>query len=206
MEAKNMKTCTQCHKGCPIDALKCGRGKAYFSKEYEQSECKQGHSRHEYQENDLAHLLMRCGHIVTHKGKKKRGQIRILQILSEFPDISQKELQEKLGIEAGSLSEIINKLESRELIKREKDPEDKRRMRISLTDRGYEKLKEKLQKKEDHEEKLFGMLNEEEKENLRLILTKIIHQWHEEHHKRGMHHGHCHEGRRHGKGHRHEDE
>ena len=50
-----------------------------------------------------------------HKTGKKRGQENILEILFQYESMSQKQLQEVLGIEAGSLSEILSKLEEKEM-------------------------------------------------------------------------------------------
>ena len=46
-----------------------------------------------------------------------------------------------LGVEATSLSRIMNTLESNELIYRKKDKKDKRMVRIFLTEKGVEKRK-----------------------------------------------------------------
>ena len=57
------------------------------------------------------------------------------------------------------MSELINKLEEKELVSREKDMEDKRLSNIMLTKKG----KDFLKKKEDIKEKdVFKILNKEE--------------------------------------------
>ena len=65
--------------------------------------------------NDLTSQLIKCGQILMHKTGKKRGQENILEILFQYESMSQKQLQEVLGIEAGSLSEILSKLEEKEM-------------------------------------------------------------------------------------------
>ena len=86
--------------------------------------------------NDLTSQLIKCGQILMHKTGKKRGQENILEILFQYESMSQKQLQEVLGIEAGSLSEILSKLEQRQFIERYKDINDKRKSIIHLTSLG----------------------------------------------------------------------
>lgn len=82
-----------------------------------------------------------------------------------------------LAIEAGSLSEILSKLEQRNLIQRSKDQNDKRKSIIALTQMGYDKIKNKKSNDED----LFDMLTIQEKQQLDLMLDKILEEWHKRH-------------------------
>lgn len=169
--------CTICPNHCLKSELKCDRGKRYFQ---------QGEktSQHEFMDkNDLTSKLMKCGHILMHKTGKKRGQENILDILSQYDSISQKKLQEILAIEAGSLSEILSKLEQRDLITRYKDNQDKRKSIISLTQKGIDKA----QHKKSNDEDLFDMLDEKERKQLDETLDKVLDEWykrHMKHHKK----------------------
>ena len=138
----------------------------------------------EEEKKTLAHLMIRAGHILNSKVGRGRGQGRILKILSEQAVMTQKELQEKLGIEAGSMSEIISKLERRDLVVRQRDEQDKRRMVLSLTDKGRMRHEERMEY-QDHEEKLFTTLSGAEKEALERILSKLIGQWEDDHKRLG---------------------
>ena len=68
--------------------------------------------------DDLAGQLEQCGKFLMYCLGKRRGQEKILRILWEQGEISQRELQELLGIQPGSMSEIAAKLESKGLIVR----------------------------------------------------------------------------------------
>ncbi len=129
--------------------------------------------------NDLTSKLIKCGHILTHKTGKKRGQENILDILLQYESISQKQLQEILGIEAGSMSEILSKLEQKQLIQRYKDINDKRKSIICLTALGKEKIKHKKSNDED----MFDMLTIKEKQQFNETLDKILKEWHIRHMK-----------------------
>ena len=80
-----------------------------------------------------------------------------------------------LQIQPGSMSEILAKLENRGLLTREKDPEDRRRSILTLTEEG----REKLEKPEDawQAKDAFSCLTEEEQEELRTLLNKLLENW-----------------------------
>lgn len=152
--------CTLCSFQCPKNALQCEKGRQFFHHQFMQT-------------SDLTSKLMKCGHILMHKTGKKRGQENILEILSQHDSISQKQLQDILGIEAGSLSEILSKLEQRDYILRYKDQSDKRKSIITITKQGQEKIKNKR----SDDEALFDMLSEQENQQLVVILDKVLEEW-----------------------------
>ena len=119
--------------------------------------------------NDLTSQLIKCG----------RGQENILEILFQYESMSQKQLQEVLGIEAGSLSEILSKLEQRQFIERYKDINDKRKSIIHLTSLGKEKIKHKKSNDED----MFDMLTSIEQQQLNDMLNKVLKEWYRRHMK-----------------------
>ncbi len=183
MNKDNLERCTQCPKECLSNELKCGRGRKFFN-ETSQDEGKKHHDHHG--QKDLTHLLMRCGYILEHK-TNRRGQSRILKLLAENELLSQKELQQKLEIEAGSLSETIAKLEARGLILREKDEQDKRRMLVRLSEQGQ--LAASQETIEDPDA-IYDVLSDEEKAELQAILIKLTDKWSFDYHGTKDHHRH----------------
>jgi DNA-binding MarR family transcriptional regulator len=158
-------------------------------------------------EDNLLTLLAKTGHFMHHKRGGKRGQSRILIILAENPEISQKELQEFLGIESGSMSEIVIKLEHKGLITRTKDEMDKRMTKLMITELGLELSKEIETRDTEEDKLLLDSLTEEEQEQLKVLLKKMIQGWEknyevirEKHHRHAEGEEHCHRGgRRHHK-------
>ena len=65
-----------------------------------------------------------------------KGQGHVLRMLYHMGPMSQKELQERMGIQAGSISEVTLKLEKKGMVSRCKSPEDRRRILLSLTEQG----------------------------------------------------------------------
>ena len=122
--------------------------------------------------NAILHEL----HHMSRFGMESRGgQGRILQILAEEGSMTQRSLTEKLGIQPGSASEVIGKLERAGFITRSENTEDRRTADVSLTEAGREQLEAKKQEKPE----LFSALSEEEKEQLLALLEKLRADWRE---------------------------
>lgn len=85
---------------------------------------------------ELLGLIERCGHFLYHRRGGKRGQGRILKILLTEGEMTQKKLQERLGIQSGSMSEIVLKLEGNGLVYRTRDESDKRKIKLKITEAG----------------------------------------------------------------------
>lgn len=126
---------------------------------------------------ELLHLMEKCGHFLYHRRGGKRGQVKILKILNENGHITQKELMETLTLKSGSLSESVKKLENQGFISKEKDEMDKRKINITITNKGREFLENQLYITSSQEEILFNALTSEEQENLKLLLAKLFLDW-----------------------------
>lgn len=58
------QNCNQCENACPVDALRCGRGRRYFGLE----EKEHGHRHGEPELTGPLGLLRQCGHMLHHGG------------------------------------------------------------------------------------------------------------------------------------------
>lgn len=102
-----------------------------------------------------------------------RGQYRCLFILDDAGTISQKDLATLLSVRPASVSEILSKLEQKDLITRTPCVHDKRISYISLTAKGKEETKRiRKDRAKAHSEMLLN-LSEEEKEQMLIALQKI---------------------------------
>lgn len=82
---------------------------------------------------------------LRHKVDITLSQWRVINILVSFNGITQKEIADKLELEAPSLIPVIDKLQSLELVERRSDPTDRRINRIHLTKKTeslYERMHE----------------------------------------------------------------
>ena len=71
-----------------------------------------------------------------------RGQGRVLAALHEQPEISQKELTQRLGMSKQSLAELLGKLEKNQLIHRTPSEQDKRSVIVRMLPKGWEAARE----------------------------------------------------------------
>ena len=102
--------------------------------------------------------LRRCGHILYHHIGEKRGQTRVLELLTEKKTLPQQQILEQLGVQPGSGSELLSKLEGRGLIERVRDEADNRRVLVHLTAQGRAEFDGK--KEEPSDETLMEPLEE----------------------------------------------
>jgi MarR family transcriptional regulator, transcriptional regulator for hemolysin len=82
---------------------------------------------------------------LRHKVGMTLSQWRVINVLISFNGITQKEIADKLELEAPSLIPMIDKLQSLGLIERRSDPKDRRINRIYLTKKAeslYESMHE----------------------------------------------------------------
>ena len=128
--------------------------------------------------DDLAGRMEQCGHILYHCMGAQRGQGKILRILSAQGDMSQKDLQDTLGIQPGSMSEIPAKLENKGYLVRVRDEADKRKILLSITDQGRQAVachnSTAVQQRRDA---LFSALTPEERTQLQHLLDTLLADW-----------------------------
>lgn len=107
----------------------------------------------------------------------KGSQKRILIVLLETGEITQRVLTERLGIQPGSASEVLAKLEHAGLIVRRPSDEDRRTTNVSLTEIGREQASEAKAKRQERYKMMFSCLTEAEECELLSLLEKINHDW-----------------------------
>lgn len=124
---------------------------------------------------DLYGLMRHSGRILHCLQDFGNGQGHILHILTKNGCEPQQKLLDILGIQPGSLSEILSKLEKKGYITKEKDPEDGRKTIILLTKEGEDSIE--LRNYQEHNNKLFDVLSDEEQDELRRLLIKLLDSW-----------------------------
>lgn len=145
--------------------------------------------RKQYESFDMNNKLIRnfwnISHTMHHISEGKGSQKRILMILKEHRNITQRELTEYLGIQPGSASEVIGKLEAAGLITRTPNGTDRRTVDLHLTEAGESAAGEAYEKRQQRHEKMFSCLSEEEKKTLLALLEKLNTSWNQEYRKCG---------------------
>ena len=100
-------------------------------------------------------------------------QAGVLRHLAQFPGQSQRELADALGMHAPRLVALIDELEDRGLVARDRDPADRRNYAISLTDEGRRLLVELGRVARQHEHAITAGLDEDERAQLLALLRRI---------------------------------
>lgn len=132
---------------------------------------------------NLSHT-MRC--LYEGKGSQKR----ILIVLYELGgSLSQRELTERLGIQPGSVSEVVAKLEDGGYIQRVPCQTDRRSINLTLTPSGRQLAKQAKEQRLHRHEEMFSCLDESEKQELLVLLEKINQDWSDRYQSLDEHHG-----------------
>lgn len=121
--------------------------------------------------------LRDLGHMVRFLFEGKGSQKRILIILHEQGSMTQRELTERLGVQPGSASEVIGKLENAGLIQRTPSSQDRRTADIQLTPIGQIQAKEAAQQRKIRHQEMFCCLSAEEAGTLLMLLEKLNADW-----------------------------
>lgn len=131
-------------------------------------------------QNDMLIMYLRdMNHIMRSLYEGKGSQKRILIMLLEQGGMTQKSLTERLGIQPGSASEVLMKLERGNLITRTESPQDRRTIDIGLTEQGKMVAEEATDQRRKRHEEMFSCLSQEEVGTLLGLLEKVNASWQE---------------------------
>lgn len=107
----------------------------------------------------------------------KGSQKRILMVLLETDGITQRALTERLGIQPGSASEVLAKLENAGLVVRTANPADRRTTDIRLTEKGKRQAREACTQRDRRHAQMFSCLSDAEKAQLLSLLETVNRDW-----------------------------
>jgi DNA-binding MarR family transcriptional regulator len=97
-----------------------------------------------------------------------------LALLREHSPISQQELGDVLCVDANNLVLLLNELESREFAIRRRDPADRRRHLVEITDEGVRALDVAEKGIESVEDDVLGPLTASQRDQLRTLLATAL--------------------------------
>ncbi|MFI9388639.1 MarR family winged helix-turn-helix transcriptional regulator [Kutzneria sp. NPDC052558] len=108
-------------------------------------------------------------------GTDLRGQhLMILASLEDHGASSQKEISERLGIDASDLVALLDDLEKAGLANRKRDERDRRRYAVMPTPAGTKTLRQRLVDVEQLNREMLAPLTQEERDELHRLLLKIF--------------------------------
>ena len=97
------------------------------------------------------------------------SQDAVLRVLNKEGSISQKDLQHRLHVAPGSVSELISKMEEKGLLVREKNEDDRRHTILHISEEGKEAARDLKEP-----EPFLKMLSDEELQTLSGLLKKVV--------------------------------
>jgi DNA-binding MarR family transcriptional regulator len=122
--------------------------------------------------------LGRLGQRLTQESIADQGLLlphfSVLTTLDGFGPLAQHELAGQLGINRSHLVHYVDELESREAVRRERDPEDRRRQVVSLTPAGRTLLAQLRTPIDEVQERFLAVLSEQERAALMELLTRLL--------------------------------
>jgi DNA-binding MarR family transcriptional regulator len=98
----------------------------------------------------------------------------VLSYLAERGRVPQQELAEVFCMDASNLVLLLNELEDDSLVRRDRDPDDRRRHLVEITDPGLAALAKAQDAREVIEDDVLGPLDADERETLRRLLIKAL--------------------------------
>ncbi len=97
-----------------------------------------------------------------------------LSTLAELGDMPQADLSVAMCIDANNLVLLLNELESLGYVSRQRDPADRRRHIVVMTDAGRRALLEAEQQMEDTEDAVLTHLSAKERDQLHRLLKQAL--------------------------------
>lgn len=118
------------------------------------------------------HVSQRFGEAIAPLGLIP-PHVGILRLVGDEPGQSQQALARKIGIPPNRLVALIDELEARELIRRERPPTDRRVFALHLTPAGEEMADAVREIGIAHERRITAALDDAEREHLAALLRRI---------------------------------
>ena len=110
-------------------------------------------------------------HLLDHK--LSISQFGVIEALYHLGPLCQKDIGDKILKTSGNITLVIDNLEKRKLVNREKDPDDRRRMTVRLTASGHELIEKIFPDHSKIAHKVFSVLEPKELQSLSVLLKKL---------------------------------
>jgi len=106
-----------------------------------------------------------------------RGEFDVLATLrrnGEPYSLAPTELYRSMMLSSGAMTNRLDRLEERGLVRRSQDTDDRRGVRITLTEKGFDLIEEAVEAHVENEQRLLAGLSEEERLHLAELLGKLM--------------------------------
>ncbi|EOG8084535.1 MarR family transcriptional regulator [Citrobacter sp. CK184] len=103
-----------------------------------------------------------------------KPQYAVMRAIAEHPGIEQIALMEAAVSTKATLAEMLSRMESRGLVTRESDPQDKRRRFVYLTGEGETLLTGSMPLGDRVDDEFLGRLSDDEREQFTQLVRKMM--------------------------------
>jgi DNA-binding MarR family transcriptional regulator len=107
------------------------------------------------------------------KTKITMPQFIVLELLHHRGESKMTDLADALDVTTAAMTGIVDRLVRDKLVSRGEDPDDRRIVKIDLTEKGSKIVKSMVEARKKITIKLFGNISQEEREQYLKILTRI---------------------------------
>lgn len=121
----------------------------------------------------ISGMIKQNGRKILHNYPITSPQFVALQWLLEEGDLTIGELSHKISLAFSTTTDLVDRMEKNELVKRLRDEKDRRVVQIHLLDKGKVIISEVIEKRQDYLREVLVGVNEEERESLHVILDLL---------------------------------
>ncbi|HON87731.1 MAG: MarR family transcriptional regulator [Firmicutes bacterium] len=136
---------------------------------------------------EIERLLRHVSFIIKRRGRDilkdfdiTTPQFLALQVLRDEPGITMGELCEKLFLACSTATDLVDRMEKNGYVNRQRDLEDRRVIRLFITEKGEEIIHEVILARRRYVEQILKQLSAEEIEQLATSLEKLHSLMHSE--------------------------
>jgi DNA-binding MarR family transcriptional regulator len=96
----------------------------------------------------------------------------VLDVVARLQPVSQREISDRLGLDASDLVGVLDILQTAGMVVRRRDPQDRRRHAVMLTERGEAAARHFAALRAEAEDRVLGNLDPEERRQLIQLLDR----------------------------------
>lgn len=177
--------CPCCRRHCSLDEPHCCRGEEYRrtgeipAENYHEENHHKGNPHRKHHHEGFCQERSKSIHSIANYAALDTNNklIMSLRSLGHSQGMTQRELTERIGVQPGSASEVIGKLETAGLITSTPGATDRRTTDIRLTQAGQMQAEEAAEQRRLRHQEMFSCLSEEEKEILLALAENFVAQF-----------------------------
>jgi DNA-binding MarR family transcriptional regulator len=125
-------------------------------------------------------MLLRLAKVIHKRSTDERLGIKLRQLMvlsylrAGAPGLQQQQLCEALWLDPNNCVLLLNELEDMGYVERRRDPSDRRRHVVGITDEGRTALERAERAQEEIGDELLSALSDEERATLRSLLSRVV--------------------------------